>query len=57
MHSTAIDAANIARKAHVGKLIIGHFSSRYENLDLFVNEAKQIFKNVELVFDGKDIEI
>lgn len=55
MHSTAIDAANIARKAQVGKLIIGHFSSRYENLDLFVNEAKQKFQNVELAFDGKEI--
>jgi ribonuclease Z len=56
-HSTAMDAAKIARDAQVNKLIIGHFSSRYENLDLFVNEAKQIFQNVELAFDGKDIEI
>ena len=57
MHSTAIDAAKIARDAQVNKLIIGHFSSRYENLDLFVNEVKQIFQNVELAFDGKDIDI
>ena len=57
MHSTAMDAAKIARDAKVNKLIIGHFSSRYENLDLFVNEVKQIFQNVELAFDGKDIDI
>ena len=57
MHSTAMDAAKIARDAQVNKLIIGHFSSRYENLDLFVNEVKPIFQNVELAFDGKDIDI
>ena len=57
MHSTAMDAAKIARDAQANKLIIGHFSSRYENLDLFVNEVKQIFQNVELAFDGKDIDI
>lgn len=57
MHSTAMDAAKIARDAQVNKLIIGHFSSRYENLDLFVNEVKHIFQNVELAFDGKDIDI
>tara|TARA_Y100000766_G_scaffold275429_1_gene278417 strand:+ start:69 stop:974 length:906 start_codon:yes stop_codon:yes gene_type:complete len=56
-HSTALDAAKIARDAQVNKLIIGHFSSRYENLDLFINEVKQIFQNVELAFDGKDIDI
>ncbi len=57
MHSTAMDAAKIARDAQVNKLIIGHFSSRYENLDLFINEVKHIFQNVELAFDGKDIDI
>ena len=56
-HSTAKDAAKVARDAKVDKLIIGHFSSRYENLDLFINEVKQIFQNVELAFDGKDIDI
>ena len=57
MHSTAMDAAKIARDAQVNKLILGHFSSRYGNLDLFVNEVKQIFQNIELAFDGKDIDI
>ena len=57
MHSTAMDAANIAKQAQINKLIIGHFSSRYENLDLFINEVKQKFQNVELAFDGKEIDI
>lgn len=57
MHSTAMDAAKIASKAQVSKLLIGHFSSRYENLDLFINEVKQKFQNVELAFDGKEINI
>lgn len=57
MHSTAMDAANIAKQAQINKLIIGHFSSRYENLDLFLNEVKQKFQNVELAFDGKEIDI
>ena len=57
MHSTAMDAAKIASKAQVSKLLIGHFSSRYENLDLFINEVKQRFQNVELAFDGKEINI
>jgi ribonuclease Z len=57
MHSTAMDAAKIASKAQVNKLLIGHFSSRYENLDLFINEVKQKFQNVELAFDGKEINI
>ena len=57
MHSTAMDAAKIASNAQVSKLLIGHFSSRYENLDLFINEVKQRFQNVELAFDGKEINI
>tara|TARA_A200000113_G_scaffold216062_1_gene220968 strand:+ start:1473 stop:2375 length:903 start_codon:yes stop_codon:yes gene_type:complete len=57
MHSTAMDAAKIASKAQVNKLLIGHFSSRYENLDLFIKEVKQKFQNVELAFDGKEINI
>ncbi len=57
MHSTAMDAAKIASKAQVNKLLIGHFSSRYENLDLFIKEVKQKFQKVELAFDGKEINI
>ncbi len=52
-HSTAIQAATIAQKAGVKKLILGHFSTRYSNLGLFKTEAKTIFKNVYLADDGK----
>ncbi|MDA7810480.1 ribonuclease Z [Flavobacteriaceae bacterium] len=52
-HSTAKQAAEIAKLAKVEKLILGHFSSRYKNLNSFQNQAKEIFDNVELASDGK----
>ena len=52
-HSTAEHAAKIAKEANVGKLILGHYSTRYSNIEDFKNEASQIFKNVELAKDGK----
>lgn len=55
-HSTAKQAADIANKANVGKLILGHFSTRYDNLEMFRTEAQTIFKNVELAEDGKTFE-
>ncbi|HAI16801.1 MAG TPA: ribonuclease Z, partial [Xanthomarina gelatinilytica] len=39
--------------ANVGTLILGHFSTRYDNLDLFKEEAQTVFKHVELAKDGK----
>ena len=51
-HSTAQEAATIARDANVQRLILGHYSSRYKNLDLFTQEAKSIFNNVILASDG-----
>ncbi|WGH25324.1 MAG: ribonuclease Z [Candidatus Shikimatogenerans bostrichidophilus] len=44
-HSTAIDAANIAKLSKVKKLILGHFSNRFPYIKLFEYEAKTIFKN------------
>ena len=52
-HSTAKQAAEIAKLADVKKLILGHFSSRYKNLNDFQSQAKEIFNNVELAYDGK----
>jgi ribonuclease Z len=57
MHSTAKQAAAIAQKAQVKKLLLGHYSTRYGNIDLFRQEAATIFPNVELADDGKDFEI
>jgi ribonuclease Z len=47
-HSTAEDAARIAKLAQVKKLMIGHFSSRYENLDALLAESCRIFPNTIL---------
>ena len=44
-HSTALEAATIAKKAQVGKLILGHFSNRYSDLSVMTDEARQIFPN------------
>ena len=53
MHSTAAEAGEIAKAAHVSTLILGHYSGRYSNLELFKEEAQQVFRNVELAEDGK----
>jgi len=51
-HSTTIQAATIALKAGVERLLLGHFSSKYEKLDEFEKEAKEIFQNTELAIEG-----
>ena len=53
MHSTAIEAATIASKANVGNLILGHYSTRYEDIDVFRQEAETVFPKVLLADDGK----
>lgn len=52
-HSTAKQAATIAKEANVEKLILGHYSTRYSDLNLFKEEANEIFPHVELADDGK----
>jgi len=52
-HSTAVQAATVAQKANVGKLLIGHFSSRYKNAHQHEIEAKEIFPNTIAVEDGQ----
>lgn len=47
-HSTAIDAANIAKLANVKKLMLGHFSSRYTDNNILLKEAQTIFTNTIL---------
>ena len=47
-HTTALEAAKIASKANVKKLILGHFSNRYHDLSVFLNEACEIFPETHL---------
>jgi ribonuclease Z len=51
-HSTTTQAATIAKLANAKKLIIGHFSSKYEELDEFLVQAKEIFEETELALEG-----
>lgn len=56
MHATAKQAAIIAKKANVKTLIMGHYSTRYGNIEFFKEEAQTIFNNVILADDGKEFE-
>ncbi|MFN3754899.1 ribonuclease Z [Flavobacterium sp.] len=53
MHSTAKEAARIAKLANVKQLLLGHYSTRYSSIELFKEEAETIFPNVLLGDDGK----
>ena len=52
-HSTAAEAGHIAAVAQVKQLILGHFSSRYSDLNEFITQAQNHFQNVHLAEDGK----
>jgi ribonuclease Z len=56
-HSTAAEAAEVARQAGAGKLIIGHFSARYKDLGPVLEEAKKIFENTALAIEGESFEL
>jgi ribonuclease Z len=51
-HSTSKQAALIAKKANVKKLLIGHFSSKYDTLEEFEKEAREVFLDTELALEG-----
>ena len=52
-HSTALQAATIAKMANVKQLVIGHFSSRYVSFDEFLKESCNVFENTHIASDGK----
>lgn len=56
MHSTAEQAATIARSAEVKRLIIGHLSARYRNQDVVLKEAQAVFEHTMLAADMQVIE-
>jgi ribonuclease Z len=51
-HSTTAQAARIAKNANVGRLLIGHFSSKYDKLEVFEQEACEVFPNTSLALEG-----
>lgn len=56
-HTTSLQAATIAKKAEVKKLIIGHFSARYKELHPLLDEARTVFPNTELAIEGNRFEV
>ena len=56
-HSTTKQAATMAKKAGVKKLLIGHFSSKYDTLEEFEAEAREVFPNTELALEGVCYEV
>jgi ribonuclease Z len=56
-HSTTGQAATIALKAEVKKLLIGHFSARYDDLQPLLEEARTVFSDTELAIDGSFFEL
>ena len=56
-HSTTKQAATMAKKAGVKKLLIGHFSSKYDTLEEFEAEAREVFPNTDLALEGVCYEV
>ena len=56
-HSTAQQAAEMAAHYNVKKMILGHFSARYPNLNPILEEAKQTFENTALAIEGTTFEV
>jgi ribonuclease Z len=56
-HSTARQAAEMASAAGAGKLLIGHFSSRYKEISEFESQARVVFENTRAVQDGDVFEV
>ena len=57
LHSTAAQAAAIAKTANVRKLLLGHFSARYRDLNPILDEAKTVFENSSLAVEGDEVII
>ena len=56
-HSTAKQAATLARNASVGKLLLGHFSTRFRELGPVLKEAKEVFPNSALAIEGESFTL
>lgn len=56
-HSTARQAAQVAKDTGANGLLLGHFSSRYNNLDGFLKEAREVFEETELAIEGETFKV
>ncbi len=56
-HSTAYEAANLAKLSGAHKLCLTHFSTRYKDLAVLLNEAKSVFPEVDLAYDLKSLSV
>ena len=56
-HSTARQAATVALEAQVGQLLLGHYSSRYDNENVLLNEAREVFANTKLSCEMDVIDV
>jgi ribonuclease Z len=56
-HTTALQAAEIAKAVNAKRLLIGHFSARYKDLQPLLDESKTLFPNTELAIEGQTFEI
>jgi ribonuclease Z len=56
-HATAAQAATVAREAGARRLIVGHYSSRYRELDGLLAEARAVFPDTDLALEGENFEV
>lgn len=56
-HSTSVQAAELARDANIGQLLMGHFSTRYKTTNQLVKEARAVFPNSCAVEDGEQYDV
>ncbi len=56
-HSTTVQAARTAFDAGVGRLLVGHYSSRFPSVDFYLDQMRDIFPEVALAHDGDVVEI
>jgi len=53
-HTTTLQAGDLAKKANIGQLVIGHFSTRYKDLNPMLAETRTVFENAELAIEGRE---
>lgn len=56
-HSTTLQAAHTAADAEAGRLLVGHYSSRFPSVDFYLDELRSVFPDTDLAHDGDVVEI